>query len=92
MKASDTAHCDRKDINKMLSRTSGKEVTMNTSNHLSDSRLISWIRSVSKVTRRWDHLTNDQKHALLSAMHRMEQLSAEAVIKNIAKIRRQKCA
>lgn len=55
---------------------------------MSDHRLIAWIRSVASVTRRWNHLTDDQKRRLLIAMRTMDALTTEAVIKTIGKIRR----
>lgn len=55
---------------------------------MSDHQLIAWIRSVASVTRRWNHLTDDQKRRLLIAMQTMDALTTEAVIKTIGKIRR----
>ncbi len=55
---------------------------------MSDHQLIAWIRSVAGVTRRWNHLTNDQKRRLLIAMQTMDALTSDAVIKTIGKIRR----
>ena len=55
---------------------------------MSDHQLIAWIHSVAGVTRRWNHLTNDQKRRLLIAMQTMDALTSDAVIKTIGKIRR----
>lgn len=57
---------------------------------MTDGRLIAYIRSVSSVTRRWNHLSDDQKRRVLMVMQTMEALSAEAVIKAIGKVRRAK--
>lgn len=57
---------------------------------MTDGRLIAYIRSVSSVTRRWNHLSDDQKRRVLMVMPTMEALSAEAVIKAIGKVRRAK--
>jgi len=60
---------------------------------LSENRIIANIWAMNhRVVNRWNRLTPDQRRILVSISRTADKLSEEFVIKNIAKIRRQKCA